>query len=118
MRITLVAIALAATAVALVGASGPAQADGGKTASYTGCLAKGDEAGTFELTNVGEAKDEYELVGGGKDLEAHVGHKVEVKGTLVSSKEAAAATGEKSESETGHKHLRVTSMSHIAASCP
>jgi hypothetical protein len=117
MRITLVAIALAATVVALVGASGPAQADAGKTASYTGCLAKGDEAGTFELTNVGEAKDEYELVGGGKDLEAHVGHKVEVKGSLISDKEAAAA-GHKTEGETAHKHLRVTSMSHIAASCP
>ena len=99
MRITLVVVAMAATALAVLGASAPVQADGGKTGSYTGCLAKGDGAGTFKLTNVGEAKDAYDLVGG-KDLEGHVGHKVEVKGSLAGNQ------------------LNVTSMSHVAASCP
>jgi hypothetical protein len=99
MRTTLVVIAMAATALVAFGASAPAQADGGKAASYTGCLAKGDGAGTFKLTNVGEAKAAYDLVGG-KDLEGHVGHKVEVKGSLAGNQ------------------LSVTSMSHVAASCP
>jgi hypothetical protein len=118
MKITFVAIALAAAALLVGGMSTLAHAKSGASGSYTGCLAKGDEAGTFKLTNVGDAKAEYELVGGGKDLAAHVGHKVEVTGTLVSGKEAAQAEGGKAESEAGHEHLRVTSMKHVAATCP
>jgi hypothetical protein len=117
MKITLFSVVMVAAALLLSGGATPAHAKGASD-SYTGCLAKGDEAGTFKLTNVGDAKDEYELIGGGKDLAAHVGHKVEVKGTLVSAKTAAKAEGEKTESEAGHKHLRVTSMSHVAATCP
>lgn len=117
MKITFVAIALAAVALLAGGAWTRAHAESGSSVSYTGCLAKGDEAGTFELTNVGDSKDEYELVGG-KDLAAHVGHKVEVKGTLVSGKEAAHAEGGKTAAEAGHKHLQVASMKHVAATCP
>jgi hypothetical protein len=117
MKITFVAIALAAAALLVGGMSTFAHAKGEASGSYTGCLAKGDEAGTFKLTNVGDAKAEYELVGGGKDLAAHVGHKVEVTGTLVSAKEAHAEGG-KAASDVGHEHLRVTSMKHVAATCP
>jgi hypothetical protein len=49
-----------------------------------------------------------------------VGHKVEVMGTLLSAEQAAkeeksAGSAEKGESEARHQHLRVSSMSHIAA---
>ena len=108
-------IALAAVALLAGADRSRARADGGSSASYIGCLAKGEEAGTFKLTNVGDAKDEYGLVSGGKDLAAHVGHKVEVTGTLVSAKDAGGAKGA---SEVGHKELRVTSMKHVAATCP
>ena len=118
MKSTLVAIALAAVALVAGGTRTSARAESGSSVSYTGCLAKGDEAGTFKLTNVGDSKDEYELIGGGKDLAAHVGHKVEVKGTLVSGKDAARAEGGKTAAEAGHKHLQVASMKHVAASCP
>jgi hypothetical protein len=90
--------------------------------TYTGCLAKGDEPNEFKLTNVNGGSEEYELIGG-KDLKDHVGHKVEVKGKKISSKQAAKAekasgAAEKSESEAGHEHIRVSSMRHIAATCP
>jgi hypothetical protein len=118
MKITFVAIALATAALLAGGTWTRAHAESGSSVSYTGCLAKGAEAGTFMLTNVGDSKDEYELVGGGKDLAAHVGHKVEVKGTLVSGKDAAHAEGGKTAAEAAHKHLQVASMKHVAATCP
>jgi len=83
--------------------------------TYTGCLAASDDAGEFKLTHVNGGSEEYELLGG-KDLKGHVGHKVEIEGSLVSADEATKA--EKGESEDGHPHLRVTSMKHIAATCP
>ena len=110
-----------ALVAALVIASGPlAHA---KSAKYTGCLAKGDGPKEFKLTNVDGGSDEYELVGGGKDLKNHVGHKVEVTGTKISSKKAekaehAAGKGEAGENESAHRHLRVASMRHIAETCP
>ena len=90
--------------------------------TYTGCLAKGDGPNEFKLTNVNGGSEEYELIGG-KDLKDHVGHKVEVKGKEVAAKQAAKAekasgAAEKGESEVGHEHIRVSSMRHIAATCP
>jgi hypothetical protein len=121
MRPTVFAIGLAA--VSIVTASAMAEetkaTSGGESVAYTGCLAAGDEAGEFKLTHVNGGSDEYELVGG-KDLKGHVGHKVEVEGSLVSAKGAEHAEGEeeKGENEAAHQHLRVSSMKHIAATCP
>ena len=106
-------------------AADTAQASSGKKSSagtYTGCLAKGDGPNEFKLTNVNGGSAEYELIGG-KDLKDHVGHKVEVKGKEVGAKqaakaEAASGSAEKGESEATHEHIRVSSMKHIAATCP
>jgi hypothetical protein len=100
-------------AVLVVGSGALAHA---KSKSYTGCLAAGDEAGEFKLTNVNGGSDEYELVGG-KGLKDHVGHKVEIQGTKVATKAAHGAKGEKA-GEAQHQHLRVKSMRHVAATCP
>jgi hypothetical protein len=116
MKTRFAAIAVAATALTVLGASAAAHAKEKQESSYSGCLAKGDKEGTFKLTNVGDAKEEYDLVGGGGDLGAHVGHKVEIKGHPVSEAKAERVAGEKVES--GHTYLRVKSMSHVAASCP
>jgi hypothetical protein len=86
-----------------------------KSAKHTGCLAAGDEAGEFKLTNVDGGSDEVELVGG-KGLKDHVGHKVEVTGKMVSPKSAHGAKSEGG--EAGHQHLKVASMKHLAATCP
>ncbi len=116
MRTTFAVIAIAATTLIVLGTSALVQAKERQEGTYSGCLAKGDTEGTFKLTNVGEAKEAYDLVGGGGDLGAHVGHKVEVKGHPVSAEQAARVLGGKAES--GHTYLRVKSMSHVAASCP
>jgi hypothetical protein len=59
-----------------------------KPTVVTGCVAAGSEAGHYMLTNGMMAGDtmgkSYNLMGG--DLKAHVGHKVEVTGTMDSDK--------------------------------
>ena len=115
MRQTCFAMAIAV--MLLLGTAAHAKGKG-KGGTYTGCLAAGDETGEFKLTNVNGGSDEYELIGG-KGLKDHVGHKVEIKGSMVSAAAAKhAEKSEKSENEAGHKHLRVGSMKHIAATCP
>jgi hypothetical protein len=116
MRTTLAVIAVAAAALIVLGASTRVQAKEKQESTYSGCLAKGDTDGTFKLTNVGDAKAEYDLVGGGGDLGAHVGHKVDIKGHPLSAEQVEKKLGGKAES--GHTYLRVKSMSHVAASCP
>jgi len=104
----------------------------GKEMTLTGCLKSGDEPNTFMLTNVGgtagKSAGEYELLpSGGVDLKAHVGHKVEVTGTHLSTAEAMKMEGEaksgmtkkqaKSEEAREH-HLKVTAVKHVSPSCP
>ena len=83
----------------------------------TGCLEKGHEKGEFQLSHAtGGGADKYELIAGkGVDLNAHVGHKVEVTGEKAS--EAAEKGSEKKEG-TPHEHIKVSALKHVAATCP
>lgn len=104
----------------------------GQAKSLTGCLEKGDEAGTFKLTHV-TGGGEWELVGAPASLKMseHVGHKVEVSGTSVSAavaEKAEHAAGAKVETkaeakmekkdEKGEHHLKVAAFKHISPTCP
>lgn len=88
--------------------------------TVTGCLEKGHEPGEFKLSHAsGGDAQQYELVAGkGVDLNAHLGHKVEITG------EKASETGEKKHEAKGeakgapHNHLEVSAMRHLAAKCP
>jgi hypothetical protein len=89
----------------------------------TGCLEKGDGKGEFKLTHAtGGGAERYELVPDkGVDLNAHLGHKVEITGESAS--EASEQKNEKSsvkteEREKPHHHLKVKALRHIAAQCP
>ncbi len=136
------------------GATGTGQMDKGmmKDGSMTvaGCVAAGKEAGRYMLTNAMMAgmmdkemmdkgkmdKDKmqpgmgghmmaYELVGG--DLKAHMGHKVEVTGTMSKSDmekmdkmrkmgmERMAGTSDK---DMQALKLNVTSVKRVSATCP
>jgi ABC-type glycerol-3-phosphate transport system substrate-binding protein len=125
MKTMMLVLAVAVGLALPVAAADAADASSGQKSSagtYTGCLAKGDGPNEFKLTNVNGGNEEYELIGG-KDLKDHIGHKVEVKGKEVSAKQAAKAekasgAAEKGESEAAHEHIRVSSMRHIAETCP
>jgi hypothetical protein len=95
---------------------------GGGSHSMTGCLQKGSEANTYELTNVeGGGPKTVEIVGTpkGVDLAQHVGHKVTITGTAVRAKAAAKKEGTKDmKEEQGEHHMRVSAVKMVSSSCP
>src|ERR1700683_2919457 len=48
--------------------------------SMTGCLATGDDAGTFKLTNLENGPKEVVIAETTANLTPHLGHKVEITG--------------------------------------
>src|SRR3954453_848583 len=105
----------------------------GKTKTMTGCLEKGDEANPFKLTHVADEagaatktaeamKPDWELVGAPASLKMsdHVGHKVPVTGPHASAAAAAKMEGETGAGkakESMERHLKVTSLKHVAPTC-
>jgi hypothetical protein len=100
--------------------------------TVTGCLEKGSDANTFKLTHTADTagvatktaeamKPDYELIGAPASLKLseHVGHKVTITGTKASAEEAAKIEGGKSATaEAMERHLKVTEIKHVAATCP
>ena len=120
----------------------------------TGCVAKGDAAGMYQLTNAmkaadgmagdsmgkGMAKGKDSMAGdhamtyalmGGTGLDAHVGHKVTVTGTMGKKKDGMGnmdmakkdGMGKSSTTDSMAKPmaggtLNVTSVKMISANCP
>jgi len=114
-----------AVAVALVVAA-PQQslAKGAKGAakarSVTGCLQKSSEPNAWTLTETGaKGKQTVEIVetAPGVNLAAHVGHKVTITGTNLSTKAAAAAEHTTAAKEAGERHMRANAVTMLAASC-
>lgn len=100
--------ALAFTASAL--AAGQAGQEP-KPHDMTGCLAKGDTAGTYRLTNLEKGPKTVEITQLGKEvmkIEAHLGHRVTITGVGVPTPDKAPA---------GH-YMRVDSFKHVSPTCP
>ena len=124
-------VAGSAFGVQLGAAQAPAAKPAAKAAagshSMTGCLAKGTEPNTYMLTQIeGNGPKQAELVNvpATVKLDPHLGHKVEITGTVVKAKAAAQVeagskkvpTAQKKE-EAGEHHMRPTAVRMIAASC-
>jgi hypothetical protein len=117
----------------------------GKTAMVTGCVMEGDESGHYMLTNAmtiadattktgttGSSSAEsmpvtYNLMGG--ELKMHVGHKVEVTGTMDpmmkkdSMDKSSSMDKDKTKSmsdsaKMSHDMLKVESVKMISSTCP
>jgi hypothetical protein len=116
-----------------VGANAATRKAAGGSKTLTGCLQKGDEAGTYKLTNVsgGPTADnkDWELLGAPAALKMddHVGHKISVTGSVVGAGAAmkmehktgkAETTKTAMSEESMERHLKVRSMKHIAGTCP
>lgn len=137
----LVSVAALYGAATLAAQSGPPPSDQGKkpdhTVTLTGCVAAGASAGHYTLTHATHApavakdaagaKDKmaadhamsYMLVGGG-DWKPHVGHKVEVVGTVAKpdpAKDTMAKT-EKDKMPMMGGTVTVTSFKMVSATCP
>src|SRR6476620_79576 len=113
----------------------PQKSKSGGTMTLTGCLEKGSEANTFKLTHVADEagaatktaeamKPDWELIGAPASLKLtdHVGHKVTVTGTSASADAAAKTEGTTGTAgkakESMERHLKVSALKHVAATCP
>lgn len=73
--------------------------------SMRGCLARGATDGSYVLNDV-EGVGSVAIPDGPAALDAHVGHQIEITGT------SSTAADDKQHA------MQVTSMKHLAASCP
>jgi hypothetical protein len=112
---TSVVLALSAwtltTSAATPSAQAPAQATEPKPHDMTGCLAKGDTAGTYRLTDLEKGPKTVEIVEVGKDVQkvdAHLGHRVTITGVAVPAPK---------EGEKGH-FMRMDAFKHVSPMCP
>ena len=90
--------------------------------TVSGCLQKGTEANTYMLTNV-SGGGSYELVGApaSMNLAPHVGHRIEVTGSVAKASKAAkmeGAKGAEKKEEQGERHLQVRSFKMMSPTCP
>jgi len=104
----------------------------GATVDLQGCLASESEGGQteFMLENVADTEaNEIELTAAeGVNLSPHVGHTVEIQGTVVGDDDEGAEDDDAAEmeeeageaegmDEDGDLHVTVTGLTHLAASC-
>jgi hypothetical protein len=113
-------------------AQAPASAEKGQT--WTGCLKAGPEPDSFILTNISAGSDtaqksapgelaktdvSYKLsADSGVKLKDHVGHKVEVTGTLAGKGFTATPPASTEKPKAEMANLKVTAIKHISPSCP
>ena len=140
---TLVAIALTATATIAAQQPPPPAASASSANStdkvvVTGCIQKGiqspvgtsgaagaaADASKFLLTKASPVSDAtatpktFRLDAEDSQLTAHVGHKVEITGTLDAAKPSASVTGDPAPPPAANaSKLKVTSVKMIAAAC-
>lgn len=117
--IALILAALALTAFDLGHATAQ---EVGQELTLTGCLAQETEEGEDAEFTLGQlsgadiAAETAELLPGEDvDLAPHVGHTVEVTGTVAGSDDEGM---EEEGEEENELHLNVTGLRHIEASCP
>ncbi len=73
--------------------------------SMTGCLAPGDAAGTFKLTNLEKGPREVVIAESTANLAPHLGHKVEITGVAIPGKDKTHT-------------MKVTAVKMISTKCP
>ena len=102
-------------------------AKAGGVQTMTGCLAKGSEPNTYMLNSIeggGPKQAELMNVPASLKLDAHVGHKVAITGTSVSTRAAARMesgakkpTAAQQKEEAGEHHMTPTALKMISTSC-
>ena len=85
--------------------AGADAADAPKEHSMTGCLAKGEDAGAFKLTDVASGPKVVAIASTTADLTPHLGHKVEITGVAVPGKDKVHT-------------MKVSAVKMISATCP
>lgn len=107
-------LGLAPTTFVAWGQSKGSQEKEGKTVTITGCVAKGESANEFAITQSGK---KYGLKSTRVKLADHLGHKVTVIGKFTRAP-GEGEEGEKAEEGGGeYADVQVTSLKMISTSC-
>lgn len=107
--------ALLVVACVLALSQGGRAQDASKQHSITGCLRNGSAPNTYMISNRGKtAPIAMGIVSSNVDLATHLGHKVEITGTLVPAKEAEADP----KVPKSFHYMNVTAIQTISATCP
>jgi hypothetical protein len=113
MKISVFAV-LVVTCLFTITIGTTAQDTAPKVHSMTGCLKAGSAPDMFMLTDLEKGPKAVGIVSSDVKLAPHVGHKVEITGTAVPSKDAEM---DKNVPKADH-YMKVTAMKHVAATCP
>lgn len=105
--------------------SGSSSSTTGTTSATTAAPTTAGTTGTTTAASTARSEASYVLDGRESDLKNHVGHRVEVSGTLESSDKAAASSptstttsgSASSRMDTSSQRLKVSSVRMIAAEC-
>jgi hypothetical protein len=116
MKYSVVVVLFVACAITLA-LGVQAQDSAPKEHSMTGCLAKGDAPGSYQLTNVSvpeKGPKSVGIVSSTANLAPHVGHKVELTGTPVAVKDAEM---DKNVPKAPH-YMKITAVKMLSPTCP
>jgi hypothetical protein len=102
---TSVSLAVSLVAFASVFAVRAEAQDMPKEHSMTGCLAKGDDPGTFKLTDLAQGPKVVVIAETTASLAPHLGHKVEITGVAIPGKDKTHT-------------MKVTAVKMISTTCP
>jgi hypothetical protein len=87
-----------------------------KEHTMTGCLAKGSGEGTFVVNNTAEKGPKViGILASKANLAPHVGHKIDITGTAVPSKEAESR---KPAPPKADHYMELTAIKMVSAQCP
>ena len=104
MKVPMVMAAIVFTCALSFGVRAQAQQSAPKEHSMTGCLQKGDDDGTFKLTDLERGPSTVEIAETTANMNPHVGHKVTITGTAVPGQDTHT--------------MKVTAMKHVSGTCP
>ncbi|HEY1343297.1 MAG TPA: hypothetical protein VGF59_37605 [Bryobacteraceae bacterium] len=82
-----------------------------KTATVTGCLAKGDQANEYKITDKGVTYNLFSTAN--VSMAEHVGHKVTVTGKLTGAKESDSNAANR----TTEERLDVNNLKMVSTAC-
>lgn len=87
-----------------------------KEHTMTGCLQKGTEADTFVVMNTApKGPKTIGILESKAKLAPHVGHKIDITGTAVPTKEAESAKVKPSKAD---HYMNITAIKMVSATCP
>ena len=116
MRSSIVAAGVVSSMLSFAPATSAQGGQAPQEHTMTGCLQKGTEANSYLVMNTAEKGPKtIGIVESKANLTPHVGHKIDITGTAVPSKEAESA---KPMPPQADHYMKISAMKMVSATCP